>query len=201
MLTVFVATFVIFALVILGMSLGYLIKRKSIQGSCGGISSLGMEKVCDCPEPCDARKTPGSRSAAQAGSHPINSRPHRAAFLIYQAFAFAGESTITPSAPSSLAVRKSSALLMPKKTIWALPCERKQSIASLSQVSVAGDTPSPSVNFSTTSTLRFSSRPYQYSLPDAAVGWHWWLSEILASFVRVSPRLTKWGIDAGSAAI
>lgn len=36
MLTVFVATFVIFALVILGMSLGYLIKRKTIQGSCGG---------------------------------------------------------------------------------------------------------------------------------------------------------------------
>lgn len=56
MLTVFVATFVIFALVILGMSLGYLIKRKTLQGSCGGISSLGLEKVCDCPEPCDARK-------------------------------------------------------------------------------------------------------------------------------------------------
>ena len=36
MWTVFVATFVIFALVILGMSLGYLVKRKSIQGSCGG---------------------------------------------------------------------------------------------------------------------------------------------------------------------
>lgn len=31
MLTVFIATFVIFALVILGMSLGYLVKRKSIQ--------------------------------------------------------------------------------------------------------------------------------------------------------------------------
>ncbi|WP_336044017.1 (Na+)-NQR maturation NqrM [Klebsiella michiganensis] len=63
MLTVFVATFVIFALVILGMSLGYLIKRKSIQGSCGGISSLGMEKVCDCPEPCDARKKHLAREA------------------------------------------------------------------------------------------------------------------------------------------
>lgn len=36
MWTVFVATFVIFALVILGMSLGYPVKRKSIQGSCGG---------------------------------------------------------------------------------------------------------------------------------------------------------------------
>ena len=94
MWTVFVATFVIFALVILGMSLGYLVKRKSIQGSCGGISSLGLEKVCDCPEPCDARK---KRLVFQAAF---------AAFLSYcQFFACAGESTITPSAPNSFAVR------------------------------------------------------------------------------------------------
>lgn len=52
----FLATFAVFVLVVLGMSLGWIIKRKSIQGSCGGISSLGMEKVCDCPELCDARK-------------------------------------------------------------------------------------------------------------------------------------------------
>lgn len=122
MLTVFVATFVIFALVILGMSLGYLIKRKTLQGSCGGISSLGLEKVCDCPEPCDARKNAwlAKRSAngiASFKQQAALSRP----FTIYQVFAFAGESTITPSAPSSLALRKSSALLMPKKTIWALP--------------------------------------------------------------------------------
>ena len=56
MLTVFLATFGIFVLVIFGMSLGYIVKRKSLQGSCGGISSLGMEKVCNGPEPCDARK-------------------------------------------------------------------------------------------------------------------------------------------------
>lgn len=60
----FLATFAVFVLVIFGMSLGWIIKRKSIQGSCGGISSIGMEKVCDCPEPCDARKkTDGSRAA------------------------------------------------------------------------------------------------------------------------------------------
>jgi hypothetical protein len=53
-----------FVLVIFGMSLGWIVKRKSIQGSCGGISSIGMEKVCDCPEPCDARKTHGARAAA-----------------------------------------------------------------------------------------------------------------------------------------
>jgi uncharacterized protein len=63
MWTLFVATFVIFALVILGMSLGYLVKRKSLQGSCGGIASLGLEKVCDCPEPCDARKKRLARAA------------------------------------------------------------------------------------------------------------------------------------------
>jgi hypothetical protein len=63
MIVVFLATFVIFALVILALSLGYLIKRKSIQGSCGGISSLGLEKVCDCPEPCDARKKRMAREA------------------------------------------------------------------------------------------------------------------------------------------
>ncbi|WP_052284381.1 (Na+)-NQR maturation NqrM [Kluyvera genomosp. 1] len=63
MLTVFLATFAIFVLVVLGMSLGYIVKRKTLQGSCGGISSLGMEKVCDCPEPCDARKKRIAREA------------------------------------------------------------------------------------------------------------------------------------------
>lgn len=56
MLTLFVASFVLFLLIIGGMSLGYLFRRKTLQGSCGGIAALGMEKVCDCPEPCDARK-------------------------------------------------------------------------------------------------------------------------------------------------
>lgn len=56
MAMVFIATFVMFLVVIAAMSIGYIIKRKSIHGSCGGIASLGLEKVCDCPEPCDARK-------------------------------------------------------------------------------------------------------------------------------------------------
>lgn len=56
MIKVFIATFILFLVAFLGMSLGYIIKRKSIQGSCGGLSSIGVEKVCDCPEPCDAGK-------------------------------------------------------------------------------------------------------------------------------------------------
>jgi len=52
----FIATFVVFLLVILGMSIGYIINKKTIGGSCGGLASVGIDKECDCPEPCDNRK-------------------------------------------------------------------------------------------------------------------------------------------------
>ena len=38
------------------MAIGYVIQRKSISGSCGGLGALGIEKACDCPEPCDRKK-------------------------------------------------------------------------------------------------------------------------------------------------
>lgn len=47
------------------MSLGYIFKRKSIQGSCGGLSSIGVEKVCDYHGPCDARKKRMAREQAR----------------------------------------------------------------------------------------------------------------------------------------
>ncbi|SDB47470.1 hypothetical protein SAMN02927930_01838 [Pseudidiomarina indica] len=59
---VFIAVFVIMLVVILGMSVGYIVQRKSLSGSCGGISSLGMEKACDCKDPCDDKK---ARMAAE----------------------------------------------------------------------------------------------------------------------------------------
>ncbi len=52
----FLAVFAIFLLVVLAMAVGFIVQRKSISGSCGGISSLGMEKACDCAEPCDDKK-------------------------------------------------------------------------------------------------------------------------------------------------
>lgn len=53
---IFLITFGLFLVVILAMAVGYIFKRKEIKGSCGGISALGMEKVCDCDNPCDRRK-------------------------------------------------------------------------------------------------------------------------------------------------
>lgn len=55
-MSVFLATFGIFILVIFGMSIGYIVNKKTIKGSCGGITALGMKKVCDCEEPCDNLK-------------------------------------------------------------------------------------------------------------------------------------------------
>ncbi|OOF71288.1 (Na+)-NQR maturation NqrM [Rodentibacter caecimuris] len=50
-------TLIAFVAIILLMSIGFIIKKQSLKGSCGGISTLGMKKVCDCEEPCDNLKS------------------------------------------------------------------------------------------------------------------------------------------------
>ena len=52
----FIATFIVFLVVIIAMAIGYIVKKKTISGSCGGLGSVGIDKECDCPEPCDNRK-------------------------------------------------------------------------------------------------------------------------------------------------
>lgn len=52
----FVATFVVFLVVIIAMAIGYIFNKKTIGGSCGGLASVGIDKECDCPEPCENRK-------------------------------------------------------------------------------------------------------------------------------------------------
>ena len=42
-----IVTFVAMLLVITAMAVGVLLGRKPIQGSCGGMSALGMETECD----------------------------------------------------------------------------------------------------------------------------------------------------------
>ncbi|MFD2179424.1 (Na+)-NQR maturation NqrM [Veronia pacifica] len=62
-MSVFFVTFSIFLLVIGGMAIGYIVQRKTISGSCGGLGPLGIERICNCPEPCDARKKREARAA------------------------------------------------------------------------------------------------------------------------------------------
>lgn len=59
----FIAAFVVLLVFFLLMSIGYIIKRKVVTGSCGGLGVMGIEKACDCDEPCDKRK---AKMAAEA---------------------------------------------------------------------------------------------------------------------------------------
>lgn len=47
------------------MAIGYILQKKSISGSCGGLGALGVEKACDCPEPCDRKKARLEKEAAR----------------------------------------------------------------------------------------------------------------------------------------
>lgn len=55
-MSTFILTFVFFLVVVAAMSVGYIFQQKSIAGSCGGLGVLGIDKACDCPEPCDRKK-------------------------------------------------------------------------------------------------------------------------------------------------
>lgn len=56
-MSTFVLAFVFFLITVSVMAIGYVLQRKSISGSCGGLGALGIEKACDCPEPCDRKKS------------------------------------------------------------------------------------------------------------------------------------------------
>lgn len=64
-MTTFILAFVFFVMVAIAMSLGYLVQRKAIAGSCGGLGALGIDKACDCPEPCDRKKARLARETAR----------------------------------------------------------------------------------------------------------------------------------------
>ncbi|MBT1444688.1 (Na+)-NQR maturation NqrM [Shewanella sp. JM162201] len=55
-MSTFIAAFAVLMVFFLLMSIGYIIKKKAVAGSCGGLGVLGIEKACDCDDPCDKRK-------------------------------------------------------------------------------------------------------------------------------------------------
>ena len=62
----FIATFVVFLIVVAAMAVGYIFNKKTIGGSCGGLASVGIEKECDCPEPCENRKKKNEKAERAA---------------------------------------------------------------------------------------------------------------------------------------
>ena len=41
---------------VVAMAAGYLLQRKTLAGSCGGLGELNIEKACDCDKPCEKRQ-------------------------------------------------------------------------------------------------------------------------------------------------
>jgi len=55
----------VFLVVVVAMAIGYIFQKKTISGSCGGLGTIGIEKECDCPEPCDNRKKKMAKEEAR----------------------------------------------------------------------------------------------------------------------------------------
>jgi len=55
-MAIFLYTFAAFFIVIVAMAVGYIVQKKTIAGSCGGLGAIGVDKACDCDNPCDKRQ-------------------------------------------------------------------------------------------------------------------------------------------------
>ena len=55
-MTTVLITFGIFVIVILLMAIGVVLNKKTIQGSCGGLNNVGVDRVCNCEDTCDEHK-------------------------------------------------------------------------------------------------------------------------------------------------
>ncbi len=49
----FIISFSVFLLFFAVMAVGVIFGQKKLQGSCGGLASVGIEKSCDCAENCE----------------------------------------------------------------------------------------------------------------------------------------------------
>ncbi|MGN1393725.1 MAG: (Na+)-NQR maturation NqrM [Succinivibrionaceae bacterium] len=52
----FIYTLIGFLLFFLLAAIGYIVQKKVINGSCGGLANVGVEKVCSCEKPCFKRR-------------------------------------------------------------------------------------------------------------------------------------------------
>ncbi|MEI5640806.1 MULTISPECIES: (Na+)-NQR maturation NqrM [unclassified Pseudoalteromonas] len=54
-MSLFLLTFGLIMLIAVAMAVGVIVQKKSMSSSCGGLGSMGIDKVCDCDDPCDKR--------------------------------------------------------------------------------------------------------------------------------------------------
>ncbi|OUS32491.1 Na(+)-translocating NADH-quinone reductase subunit E [Thalassotalea sp. 42_200_T64] len=67
-MSIFLLTFGFFIVMFLAMAIGYIIQQKTLAGSCGGLGSVGIEKACNCDNPCEKRQERERQSALKENS-------------------------------------------------------------------------------------------------------------------------------------
>ncbi|MAG76653.1 MAG: Na(+)-translocating NADH-quinone reductase subunit E [Colwelliaceae bacterium] len=70
-MTVFLITLGLFLIIALGMGVGYIFQQKSLAGSCGGLGSIGIDKECNCDNPCESRQERERKAAQQKNTIDI----------------------------------------------------------------------------------------------------------------------------------
>ncbi|NQY64683.1 MAG: (Na+)-NQR maturation NqrM [Alteromonadaceae bacterium] len=55
-MVIFLITLGFFLVIVLSMAVGYIFQKKTLAGSCGGLATVGIEKSCNCDNPCEKRK-------------------------------------------------------------------------------------------------------------------------------------------------
>ncbi len=53
---IFMITLGFFLTVFAAMAVGYIFQQKSLAGSCGGLATVGIDKSCNCDNPCEKRQ-------------------------------------------------------------------------------------------------------------------------------------------------
>ncbi len=64
----FILTFGFLMVIAAAMAIGYIIQQKTLAGSCGGLSSVGIDKECNCDSPCEKRQERERKAAIKENS-------------------------------------------------------------------------------------------------------------------------------------
>jgi len=73
-MAMFLITFAFFFVVVLAMAVGYIFQNKTLAGSCGGLASVGIDKSCNCDNPCEKRQERERIVALEENSASIQTR-------------------------------------------------------------------------------------------------------------------------------
>ncbi|TWX70375.1 (Na+)-NQR maturation NqrM [Colwellia sp. C1TZA3] len=55
-MVMFLITLVFFLVIVMAMAVGYIFQNKTLAGSCGGLANVGIDKSCNCDDPCEKRQ-------------------------------------------------------------------------------------------------------------------------------------------------